>query len=370
MHIIDNDKTPSDPELDALLKLLRETPARDQRAVASGSAKYITDVGEIFGTDKSSAFSWLERFLTLGWLGKKREPAGMRQTMKLSYSVLLAALLLVVLLFSSAGATAFAAKSALPGDALYQVKMSIEQAQVRLVADAARLAELHLEFAERRLDEISGLIAEGRYGEIERATQEFEYHVQQALVAMQTVAAGDPLRAQALAVRVTAALSEYARSLSGMMMNVPESTRASMERAIITSQNAGNVSPAEFSENVNVNENINDGPGNSDGDVLENDQSNQNGGLINEIGNENHNGEDNTNLNSNENEATNDNQANQSGGDDQNSNSNLNDQKNDNQNDAGGGHDNDDSGSKDNDNDRDTDNNNNDHGGNDNGGDD
>ncbi len=232
MKPMNNEQPTNDPELDALLDLLRDTPERDPEAVARGRANYISDVDKMFAASNSGAATWLGKLLSLEWLGLGRGSAGMGRSMKLSTSVLLVALVLIVILFSGAGATAFAAQSALPGDALYPVKTTLEQAQVRLAADAARVAELHLGFAERRLEEIAGLIAEGRYAEIERATQEFEYHVQQALAAMQTVAAGDPLRAQELARRVTAALTEYARALSGMMLNVPEGTRASMERAI------------------------------------------------------------------------------------------------------------------------------------------
>jgi hypothetical protein len=265
--------------------------------------------------------------------------------MKLSYSIAFVALVIALFLFSGAGITAYAAQSALPGDALYNLKTSIEQAQVRLAADAARLAELHLSFAERRLEEIAGLIAEGRYGDIDSATQEFEYHVQQALRAMQTVAAGDPLRAQQLAMRITAALTEYARTLAGMMINVPESTRPWMQRAIDASQIGSGLTPAEFGENENeaINENSN-----GDDDHLNDNgnsgQTNQNGSLINE--NENFN----TNLNSNDNENRNDDQNKQ------NSNSNLNDRDDDNQNDSRNENSNDNSNDDDDDDDRDNDN--------------
>jgi hypothetical protein len=360
MNPLKNENSTNDPELEALLDLLRETPERDPRVAAQGRARYISDADKMFASSKPDGSSRWEKLLAFGWLGQNREKAGLGRSMKLSYSVLLVVIILVVILFSSAGATAYAAQSALPGDALYPVKTTIEQTQVRLAADAARVAELHLEFAERRLDEIAVLIAEGRYGEIERATQEFEYHVQQALAAMQTVAAGDPLRAQELAVRVTAALSEYARSLSGMMMNVPEGTRSAMERAIITSQNTGSMSPTEFNENDNANENINANQDNSNGDDHSLYPSNQNDGFFNE--NENHNGEENSNLNSNANEESNENLSNQNDNEG-NSNSNLND-RDDNENDSG----------KDNTNDLHNDNDNsgndNDSGGNDNGGDD
>ncbi len=340
MNDIDNQAPMNDPDLDGLLNLLREIPARDPRAVERGRAKFISDLDQMFPSNSSTHFSWLNKILLgIGLFRQTGEP----NTMKLSYSIAVVALVIALFLFSGAGITAYAAQSALPGDALYNLKTSIEQTQVMLAADAAKIAELHLGFAERRLDEISGLIDDGRYGDIDRATQEFEYHVQQALIAMQTVATGDPLRAQALASRVTAALTEYARSLANMMINVPETSRASMQRAIDTSQNVGGMTPGEFSENEN--EVINDDQGNSNGIDNDNDQSNQNSGLSNE--NENDNDNSNKNLNSNENDDRNDNQNNQNDDDDHNSNSNLNDRDDDNQNDSG--NDNDNSGSNDND---------------------
>jgi hypothetical protein len=362
MNTLKNENSTNDPELEALLELLRETPERDPQVAAQGRARYISDADKMLASSTPDFLSWWEKLFAFFGFGQNREKAGLGRSMKLSYSVLLVVIILVVILFSSAGATAYAAQSALPGDALYAVKTTIEQTQVRLAADAAKIAELHLEFAERRLDEIADLIAEGRYLEIERATQEFEYHVQQALAAMQTVAAGDPVRAQKLAVRVTAALSEYARSLSGMMMNVPEGTRASMERAIITSQNAGSMSPAEINENDNANENINANQDNSNGNDYGLYPSNQNDGIFNE--NENHNGVENSNLNSNENEESNENLSNQNDNEG-NSNSNLND-RDDNVNNSGKENDNDHHGGNAND----KSGNDNDNGGNDNGGDD
>lgn len=345
MNDIDNQAPMSDPELDQLLNLLRETPARDPQIVERGRAKFISDLDQMLPSKNSAQPSWLDKIFATGLFRQTRE----HNTMKLSYSIAVVALVIALFLFSGAGITAYAAQSALPGDALYSIKTSIEQTQVRLAADAAKIAELHLGFAERRLVEISGLIDDGRYADIDRATQQFEYHVQQALIAMQTVAAGDPLRAQALASRVTAALTEYARSLATMMMNVPETSRASMQRAIDTSQGAGGMTPGEFSDNENevINENINDDPGNTNG----NDQSNQNSG----IGNENENDDDdgNTNLNSNENDDRNDNQNNQNDDDDQNSNSNQNDEDDDNQNDSGNDNDSGSGGDNENDNDDD-----------------
>ena len=146
-----------------------------------------------------------------------------------------------MLVFGGASATAYAAQSSLPGDALYPVKTGLEQTQVRLSSDAADQAELQLEFAQRRLQEIAALIDEGRFNDIETATGEFQYHLQQAIDALEFVAVGDPVRAEDLAAKIASALSNYASTLSGMMANVPEAVIPAFERAMMASQPAGSI---------------------------------------------------------------------------------------------------------------------------------
>ncbi len=65
---------------------------------------------------------------------------------------------IALLLLGGIGITGAAAQSAIPGDALYSVKTSIEQTRLTLAKDAGDRAELKLSFAEQRLEEISVLI--------------------------------------------------------------------------------------------------------------------------------------------------------------------------------------------------------------------
>ena len=153
-----------------------------------------------------------------------------------------------VLVFGGVSATAYASQFSLPGDALYPVKTSLEQTQLGLSLNAARQAELQLEFAQRRLDEVAALIEEGRYNDIETATSEFEYHIQQAIDTLELVAAGDPARAEELAAKIASALSSYASTLSGMMANVPEAVKPAFERAMNVFQPAGSVAAEDHDE--------------------------------------------------------------------------------------------------------------------------
>ena len=76
--------------------------------------------------------------------------------------VLIAAVVTVVLL---GGAAVAASGSALPGQLLYPVKRATERIELLLNTSPASRARLHLEFAQRRLTELSDLLALRRAGQ-------------------------------------------------------------------------------------------------------------------------------------------------------------------------------------------------------------
>ena len=75
---------------------------------------------------------------------------------------LIAAVITVVLL---GGAAVAASASALPGDVLYPVKRAVERIELTIHSDPASRARLHLQYAQRRLAELSALLAERRVGQ-------------------------------------------------------------------------------------------------------------------------------------------------------------------------------------------------------------
>ena len=76
----------------------------------------------------------------------------------------------VTLWLAAGGGAIYASGGALPGDALYPVKRAVETARLAASLDAGRDARLRLAFAERRLDEMARLVAEGRPEAIGQAT--------------------------------------------------------------------------------------------------------------------------------------------------------------------------------------------------------
>ncbi len=175
--------------------------------------------------------------------------------------------LIAVVLFGAVGATGVAAKSAIPGDALYSLKTTFEQTQLNLSKDATNRAQLKISYAEERLEEISKLVNEGRYVEIKQTVLAFESAINGALFELETVTKSDPTRAAELATDITAALSKYAEVLTGLAVSVPEVIQAEVNRALDSALLAGSL---DMSSDDNDNDDMNSND-NEDDDMNSND---------------------------------------------------------------------------------------------------
>ena len=385
---------PIDPRLEELLHKLQATPAREAQSAARGRTRYLAQL-DALGLSRPK--SRLQDFL--GWLTlnnftnqrsiKKDGYSMATRIQKIAVISAVVVMAVMVLLFSGGAMTAYASRAALPGDALYTVKTGIERTEVTFSKSSAVQAELHLQFAQRRLDEMATLINEGRFNNVSMTSAQFEYHVQQAVTLFQTIAAGNPAQASALASQVSTTLTRYTQSLNSMLTNVPETTRSTMTRAIQVSNSGSSIKMSDSGEvefsgtveeitptswtvsgsvlaitpeteikgaivlgdmvqvdaftasdgtltareiqledegNANTNDNQN---GNDNGNINENDNGNEN---VNDNGNENDNENENENVNDNGNENDNENEnenVNANGNENDNDNGNANDQHHD-----------------------------------------
>jgi hypothetical protein len=89
---------------------------------------------------------------------RKLQPAVRRFNLRLAFSLTAIILCLVIALF----ATTVASAQALPGDALYPVKLALEQVQVNLTSGTAQRLRLQQSFDQQRVTEVSRLITLGR----------------------------------------------------------------------------------------------------------------------------------------------------------------------------------------------------------------
>jgi hypothetical protein len=200
----------------------------------------------------------------------------------------------LMFVFGGSALTVMASQSALPGDRLYPIKTSLEQTRTSLSRDSADRAELYIEFAGKRLQELEQLIAEGRFLHVTPATLEFEMHIQNALLEIDALSTQDPDRAGQLLQQITQSLIRYSNALSIMVDDVPDSVRAEMIRALRASRRAGGIENENMNSNANLNENLNENQNvNENANLNANQNANQNS-------NQNENLNANLNLNTNE----------------------------------------------------------------------
>lgn len=216
-----------DPEGE-LFEPLQHVPQRQVAAAQRGKQRFLAQASGLRASASSARSprrrAWLEsirarqiRFLSLKTISV--------------YSLLVIALGLAAL-FGGAAATAYAAQSALPGSLLYPVKTGLEGARAALSANAAREVELHLRYAQIRLDELAQLIADNRYDELDQVAAGFEQQIGEAIANLDAVALQQPVEAQRLTAAVAQALARYVEILSGFHGAVPTESQPPLEQAL------------------------------------------------------------------------------------------------------------------------------------------
>ena len=152
---------PFDPRLIRKIEALRAAPAISSESAERCRTAFIRQVTALADTEFSAKtvsnesirrqVSWKSIFTNLfDW--KERSPM---------FTTLALIIVTFSLLFGGAGATVFAAQDSLPGEILYPLKSLSEQARLELAPEAADRFTLHMQYIERRVDEISRLAEAG-----------------------------------------------------------------------------------------------------------------------------------------------------------------------------------------------------------------
>ncbi len=173
----------------------------------------------------------------------RQSPQHARQKTYPVFSRRLAALwaAVLVLAVSSLGAgTVYASNIALPGDALYPVKLLIEDARLFLASDVEDVS-LAAGFAQTRVEEMRDLIKSHREKDLHLAAEMFSNRVAVATGSLAEVAQSDPERAVQLAFQVEQMLVYDTEELNLLLETVPAEAKPAIERAIIVSSKGQNV---------------------------------------------------------------------------------------------------------------------------------
>jgi Domain of unknown function (DUF5667) len=140
------------------------------------------------------------------------------------------ALLVLVILAAGSAGTIYAADGSLPGEPLYGVKLSVEQAQID-VSPPGKAIALQMKFAEKRLKEAEKLAARGDNSNLQTALDSYDQLVAQATQALATSGADD----QSLQA-MDAALSTHQAQLQALLVSVPEPAKKGISQAIEASK--------------------------------------------------------------------------------------------------------------------------------------
>jgi hypothetical protein len=136
------------------------------------------------------------------------------------------AVTLLVILGSSG--IVYAGTRTLPGDALYPVKTTVEEARL-WVAQGEHDVQLSLQFAEYRIQEIRRLSTIGRYGDVSTAASRFGAQIRCADQALVELAEVEPELAATLSQRARETRTQYRQELSGLLQTVPEEERSALD---------------------------------------------------------------------------------------------------------------------------------------------
>ena len=110
----------------------------------------------------------------------------------------------------------YASNDALPGDALYPVKMFTEDFQLMLAPDAED-ARLFLKFSEYRLQEMQELVARNRLNNLDEVVDGYQNQTKAMENLMTRIEANDPQEAQQLRTEMQSQLQDQAQTMQALM---------------------------------------------------------------------------------------------------------------------------------------------------------
>jgi hypothetical protein len=147
------------------------------------------------------------------------------------------------------GGTVYASSFALPGDRLYTVKLVVEDARLLLSDDAGDVT-LHIQFLQRRVDEIQALVEADRDADLPLAMGAFSGQVSAAAQSLAAIAGKDSQRAFQLALLLDGALSNHTETLIDLLETVPDQARPAVETAITASGRGREIVQGLFTDSL------------------------------------------------------------------------------------------------------------------------
>lgn len=155
--------------------------------------------------------------------------------LRLQLTRLLAATAVFAALLAGVALASAATQSALPGDLIYPIKLSLEDVQL-VGADPSEQVLLEMRFTSNRLTEIQILIVQERYADVPAAVAGFRANVARTYDALAQLARSGAAATYPFLVRVETDLDESAAVLEQLMAFVPGETQRVLALAVEASR--------------------------------------------------------------------------------------------------------------------------------------
>jgi len=149
----------------------------------------------------------------------------------------------LIVLSAAGGSTVYAAQSSLPGDTLYPVKIGVENIQLVVTTDAAAKANLHLELAQRRIDEAKQLVTKNRAVDTQAlgtVTQQYDKAIKELSNA------GNNKETDKTLSRLAVDSLDQQIELAQVMASVQESSQPAVQQAIDATRRGNTIAQVAY----------------------------------------------------------------------------------------------------------------------------
>jgi hypothetical protein len=140
-------------------------------------------------------------------------------------------IILSFIIITMGGSLAYAADNARPGDFLFQVDRTIEQARIHLENDSQQIVRLHLQFADERLNEIIDLVQQGDITNLPSALTEYIQQIVATapIIQMEQISGAD---ISDLIIETSDSIDAHNKKLLDLIEEVPIEYKAAIRDAI------------------------------------------------------------------------------------------------------------------------------------------
>jgi hypothetical protein len=142
---------------------------------------------------------------------------------------------MAIVLLAGSGAV-YVSAAALPGDALYTVKTTVENVELALSPNDVGTAKLHLAFSTRRLGEASALLQQNRFQDIGQALAGYSTQIESVTALLGKGSRLSPNEQAVLANLLVTDLTRHEAQLTTLIEQAPEGTRPILAMALQVSK--------------------------------------------------------------------------------------------------------------------------------------